>query len=97
MEDEKLTTEVCLDEEEVDKFMDEALSCDAECMVGEVVECLLHMFGNVDESHMITNLRSKLSKEQNKEFDKFMISLVVSIAMTLVKNFKKRQKVVAKA
>ena len=85
-------------QEEITKLLNEAIECCAEVEVGEAASCVFQLFEKLDQSEFYHDFVKVLNPDQYGDFHDFLMSIVVSIACTLVSQFKNREpKITAKA
>lgn len=83
--------EIRADESSVDEILKEGIECCAEAEIGEVVDCLMSMFRNVNKSQMVKIVKEKVGPEHEEVIDNLLICFFVSEVATLTANFKGRE------
>ena len=86
-----------INDEEVDRILEEGINCCAEVEVGEIVHCLMTMFEHIHEAQMVKIVKEKLGPEHNEVVDKLLICVFMSEIATITANFKNREEKGAEA
>ena len=97
MDEKKDIVNSLLVEDDVDKILDEAVTCTAELEVGEVAKLLLGFFQRLPNMKFYNDLCKTLFEDQKEDLDDFTFNLMMSLIMTVLDNYQKREKKTAVA
>lgn len=80
-----------IDVDDIDRIFGDGISCCATAEIGEVVDCLMAMFENMQKTNLVEGFKDAIGHEHDKDVDKFLMLLLVSEVATITSNFKERE------
>lgn len=82
-----------MNEEEIQKVLEEAKECHIEAEVCDVVDCIVYMANHINTAEFYHEFLQYMGPETKEETDHFLDCFIMSLIMTLLRNFQKRNNV----